>query len=37
MPRADFATWTKPEEIAHVIRFLCSPDAQAMNGAAIPV
>jgi NAD(P)-dependent dehydrogenase (short-subunit alcohol dehydrogenase family) len=37
MPRADFATWTKPEEIARVILFLCSPDAQAVNGAAIPV
>ena len=37
MPRADFAAWTKPEEIARVIRFLCSPDAQAVNGAAIPV
>jgi NAD(P)-dependent dehydrogenase (short-subunit alcohol dehydrogenase family) len=37
MPHADFATWTKPEDIARVILFLCSPDAQAVNGAAIPV
>jgi len=35
MPRADFATWTKPEEIARVILFLCTPDAAAYNGAAI--
>jgi NAD(P)-dependent dehydrogenase (short-subunit alcohol dehydrogenase family) len=37
MPRANFASWTKPEEIARVILFLCSQDAQAINGAAIPV
>jgi NAD(P)-dependent dehydrogenase (short-subunit alcohol dehydrogenase family) len=37
MPHADFATWTKPEEIARVILFLCSPDAKPINGAAIPV
>ena len=37
MPRANFASWTKPEAIAQVILFLFSPDAQAINGAAIPV
>jgi len=37
MPRADFASWTKPEEIARVILFLCSPEAKAINGAAVPV
>ena len=37
MPRANFATWTKPEAIARVILFLCSEDARAINGAAIPV
>lgn len=37
MPHADFATWTRPEQIARVILFLCSPDAAAVNGAAIPV
>jgi NAD(P)-dependent dehydrogenase (short-subunit alcohol dehydrogenase family) len=36
MPRANFATWTKPEEIARVILFLCSEDARAVNGVAIP-
>jgi len=37
MPRANFASWTKPEAIARVILFLFTPDAQAINGAAIPV
>lgn len=37
MPAADFGTWTKPEEIARVILFLCTQDARPINGAAIPV
>jgi NAD(P)-dependent dehydrogenase (short-subunit alcohol dehydrogenase family) len=37
MPQANFAAWTKPEDIARVILFLCSEDARALNGAAIPV
>ena len=37
MPHANFATWTKPEEIARVILFLCTDDAGAINGAAVPV
>jgi NAD(P)-dependent dehydrogenase (short-subunit alcohol dehydrogenase family) len=37
MPKADFATWPKPEEIARVILFLCSDDARVIHGAAIPV
>jgi NAD(P)-dependent dehydrogenase (short-subunit alcohol dehydrogenase family) len=37
MPRANFAAWTKPEDIARVILVLCTADAQAINGAAIPV
>jgi NAD(P)-dependent dehydrogenase (short-subunit alcohol dehydrogenase family) len=37
MPKADFAKWPKPEEIARVILFLCSDDAQVIHGAAIPV
>jgi NAD(P)-dependent dehydrogenase (short-subunit alcohol dehydrogenase family) len=37
MPHANFAVWTKPEEIARVILVLCTADAQAINGAAIPV
>ena len=37
MPKADFATWPKPEEIARVILFLCSDDSKFIHGAAIPV
>ena len=37
MPKADFASWPKPEEIARVILFLCSDDAKLIHGAAIPV
>jgi NAD(P)-dependent dehydrogenase (short-subunit alcohol dehydrogenase family) len=37
MPDADFATWVAPEEIAGVIRFLCSDDASAMSGGHLPV
>jgi len=37
MPSADYASWPKPEEIADVILFLCSPLAHIIHGAAIPV
>jgi NAD(P)-dependent dehydrogenase (short-subunit alcohol dehydrogenase family) len=37
MPSADFATWPKPEDIAHVIVFLASDNAKVIHGAAIPV
>lgn len=37
MPKADFAKWPKPEEIARVVLFLCSEDAKVIHGAAIPV
>jgi NAD(P)-dependent dehydrogenase (short-subunit alcohol dehydrogenase family) len=37
MPKADYANWPKPEEIADVILFLCSPQAHVIHGAAIPV
>ncbi len=37
MPKADFAAWPKPEDIARVILFLCSDDARVVHGAAIPV
>ena len=37
MPNADFAQWPKPEDIARVILFLCSDDAQLIHGAAVPV
>lgn len=37
MPKADFAKWPKPEEVARVILFLCGDDASVIHGAAIPV
>ena len=37
MPNGDFATWPKPEDIAHVILFLASDNAKVIHGAAIPV
>jgi len=37
MPKADFAKWPKPEDIARVILFLCSDEAKLIHGAAIPV
>jgi NAD(P)-dependent dehydrogenase (short-subunit alcohol dehydrogenase family) len=37
MPKADFARWPKPQEIARVIMFLCSDDAAPIHGAAVPV
>jgi NAD(P)-dependent dehydrogenase (short-subunit alcohol dehydrogenase family) len=37
MPKADFAKWPKPEDIARVLLFLCSDDAKVIHGAAIPV
>jgi NAD(P)-dependent dehydrogenase (short-subunit alcohol dehydrogenase family) len=37
MPKADFSQWPKPEQIARVISFLCSDDAEVVHGAAIPV
>jgi NAD(P)-dependent dehydrogenase (short-subunit alcohol dehydrogenase family) len=37
MPKADFAKWPKPQDIARVILFLCSDEAKVIHGAAIPV
>lgn len=37
MPDADTTKWVSPRDLAHVIRFLCSDDAAAIHGAAIPV
>lgn len=34
---AAIARWTRPEEIARVIRWLCSDEAAIIGGAAIPV
>lgn len=37
MPEADFSSWTPPERIAEVVRWLASPAAAAVRGAVIPV
>jgi NAD(P)-dependent dehydrogenase (short-subunit alcohol dehydrogenase family) len=37
MPRADFAKWVRPLELAEVILFLASDAASAVTGALIPV
>jgi NAD(P)-dependent dehydrogenase (short-subunit alcohol dehydrogenase family) len=37
MPDADFDRWVAPDEIARVIRFLCSDDASATSGSHVPV
>ncbi|HUS24046.1 MAG TPA: SDR family NAD(P)-dependent oxidoreductase [Candidatus Binatia bacterium] len=37
MPKANPAKWVAPADLAAVIRFLCSDDARALHGAAIPV
>jgi NAD(P)-dependent dehydrogenase (short-subunit alcohol dehydrogenase family) len=37
MPETDPGRWVQPAEVAATIRFLCSPEAAAISGAAIPV
>ncbi len=37
MPKADFAKWVRPQELAEVILFLVSDAASAVTGALIPV
>jgi NAD(P)-dependent dehydrogenase (short-subunit alcohol dehydrogenase family) len=36
-PDDDHSRWVRPEQIAAVIRFLCSPDAEPISGAHVPV
>lgn len=37
MPKADFATWVAPADLAAVILFLASEEARAVTGALVPV
>ena len=37
MPKADFAKWVRPQELADVILFLASDAASAVTGALLPV
>jgi NAD(P)-dependent dehydrogenase (short-subunit alcohol dehydrogenase family) len=37
MPDADHSKWVPPAQIARVIRFLCSNDAEPISGASVPV
>jgi 3-oxoacyl-[acyl-carrier protein] reductase len=37
MPKADFAKWVRPQELAEVILFLASDAASAVTGALVPV
>lgn len=37
MPKADFASWVAPADLASVLLFLASEDARAVTGALIPV
>jgi NAD(P)-dependent dehydrogenase (short-subunit alcohol dehydrogenase family) len=37
MPDADRSGWVRTEDVAKVILFLCSDEARALSGAAIPV
>jgi NAD(P)-dependent dehydrogenase (short-subunit alcohol dehydrogenase family) len=37
LPNADRSGWVSPEQVAGVIRFLASPEADGISGAAVPV
>jgi NAD(P)-dependent dehydrogenase (short-subunit alcohol dehydrogenase family) len=37
MPKADFAAWVAPADLAAVMLFLASEEARAVTGALIPV
>ena len=37
MPKADFSKWVTTDQVARVIRWLCTEEAAVVTGAAIPV
>lgn len=37
MPNADYTKWVRPEQVAALLWYLCSPEAAALNGAVIPI
>jgi NAD(P)-dependent dehydrogenase (short-subunit alcohol dehydrogenase family) len=37
MPDADYSEWVAPTDLANVIVFLLSPQANAITGALLPV
>lgn len=37
MPKADFSTWVKPEDLAKVMLFLASDEARDVTGVLLPV
>ena len=37
MPKANFAAWVRPQDLAEVMLFLASEEARAVTGALIPV
>ena len=37
MPKADFAAWVQPADLAAVMLFLASEQARAVTGALVPV
>ncbi len=37
MPKADFASWVAPDDLAAVMLFLASEEARAVTGALVPV
>lgn len=37
MPEVDPAPWVTPEDLAHTLYFLASPEARAISGAIVPV
>ncbi len=37
MPEADFSSWVKTDQVARIIRWLCSEEAAPITGAAVPI